>query len=365
MGPQFPKTVTEPARCGLRVFAALVLCMAAACSTPPRDQPAVAPPAAELVDRTAETGFRLDDVARQLRSADLLDGDGETAAASAMLDMAREKLPPDYQRERRYLDALQASVWGRAGDKRDAQRAETLLQSARAGLSDDPRLMGEIGLAEVAIRLGADDTAGAVRAATEALAAFETASALFRMADACREAAAGLFDYGMVVQARDIATRGARVAESIDEHTRALRAWLDAGVYGISLDAALSEEAFLHAYSAAYRTGRAPWRSVVVATAVQANFDGGANDRAVAWADRIRDADLGLWPNALECGLGDGAYALLSLRYALALPADSQRRKAALKTAIAALEAVAVPTDEAEELGTKARAALLQIESGK
>lgn len=363
---------TEPAIGGLRVFLFFCLVALAGCAangTDRRPRPESADSqAAGLDDRTDATGFRLAILSRQLQAADALDADGMTAAASAMLEVGRGKLPPDHVREHRYLDALQAAVWGRPGEARDAEKAGTYLRAALAAGVDDPRLLGEAKLAEVAVMLGAGHVDAAEVAGLEALAALQGAEAWSRLCDACREIASALFEYDRPQAASLISLRGARVADELQDDPRSLRAWLDAGVYGLKLDRIAGENAFLRAYAAAYRLGRTGWRSVVVATAVQALHDAGHHSSAVVWGDRVREPELGLWPRREGCGLGARAYALLTAQYALSLLAaqpGSPRLRDALNDGRSALENAPETDAATRALADRIRAALLQIETGK
>lgn len=363
----------EPALGGLRVLPALIaLLLIAACAAPgPKTEPAPTPAKTEpvpLVDRTAETEYRLEAVARQIRTANEFDADGATPAAAALLAAAGEALPPDHTRERRYLDALQAAVWGRAGEHRDAAKAASFLKTALEGAGADARLLGDVRLAEVAVMLGGLDYPSAITAGDAAIAAFEAASAWSRQADACRELSAGLFDVGLTADALRVARRGVETAERLDDHTRTLRAWLDIGQYLPPAEVVAVDEAFLKAYAAAYRAGKPAWRSVVIATASGVLYGAGHFGHVVRWGDRLRADDMGQWPDLKQSGLRSRDFAVLTCQYALALKREKSapsRLKPALVEAKSALAGFGRSDEEVDSLAQEVGTALLQIESGK
>lgn len=368
MGRKFlHASITEPALGGLRVVSMLILVLLAGCATTAEPKPEPPPKDVALVDRTADTEYRLDAVAEKLTSANRFDAQGQRQAAAAILATARDLLPADHNRERAYLDVLLAAVWGRGGEGRDAEKAEGLLRQVAQASVNDWRLIGDAALAEVAIRLGADDLPGAVRAGEAAEGAFALAEAWSRLADARRELAAGYMDYELQTAAVSVSRRGAELAEKLQDDARILRAWLDVGSYTDAGQPAAIDDAFLQAYYAAYRVGRASWRNAVIATAVEKLHQGQHHELAARWGDRLRDAD-GFWPNAKSAGLQWQTHAALSAQYALSLfgarPKDS-RVPEALKAAekyLAGLD----PADEAlAELAGQVRAALLQIRAGK
>lgn len=358
--------ITEPALGGLRVVSIWILALMAGCAAPADTKPDQPPKAVALVDRTAETEYRLDAVAEKLTIANRLDAQGQREASAAILSTAREMLPANHSREKAYLDVLLAAVWGRGGEGRDAEKAEGLLRQVLESASDF-RLTGDGRLAEVAIRLGAEDLPGAVRAGEAAEGAFALAEAWSRLADARRELAAGYMDYDLHAAAVGVSRRGAELAEKLQDDARILRAWLDVGSYTDGGQPAAMDEAFLRAYYAAYRVGRASWRNAVIATAVDKLHQGKHHELAARWGDRIRDAD-GLWPNAKSAGLQPQAHAALSAQYALSLfgarPKDSR-----VPEALKAAEKYLVGLDSADEaladLAGQVRAALLQIQAGK
>jgi len=359
------RSLTEPAIGRLRVILLLVVAaVLAGCATTPSAPEKPAP----LVDRTAETDYRLDAVNENLAKADGLDAEGDRTGAEAELEAARKALPQDHRRERAYLDALLAAVWGRGGDGRDPAKAAAFLKQSLDQSLSDPRTFGEAKLAEVAVMLGAEDLPGAVRVGDEACAAFERAQAWTRLADASRELAAGLHEFGLSVHAVRVSRRGANVAEQLKDDPRALRAWLDVGSYLPATAGAEMDEAFLRAYAAAYRVGRVAWRSIVIATATAALFGGGHHKLAAQWGDRLRDNEEGNWPNARESGLKPADHARLSAHYALSLhkarPGDN-RLKEALLAARKLIDEAGPADAEGRLLEREVKTALLQIESGK
>lgn len=362
----------EPALGGLRVLPALIALLLAACAAPgPKTEPAPLPAKTEpapLVDRTAETGYRLETVARQMRTANEFDAEGATPAAAALLAAAGEALPPDHTRERLYLDALQAAVWGRAGEHRDAAKAAAFLKTALEGANADARLLGEVRLAEVAVMLGGLDYPSAIAAGDAALAAFEAAQAWSRQADACRELSAGLFDVALAADALRVARRGVETAQRLEDHPRTLRAWLDIGQYLPPADAAGIDDAFMQAYAAAFRVGKPAWRGVVIATATGVFYAAGHFGHVVRWGDRLRTDDMGHWPNQEQSGLRSRDFALLSCRYAMALKREKaapERVKQALLDAKSASTGAERGDEELESIVQEVGTALLQIESGK
>ncbi|MCL4731512.1 MAG: hypothetical protein KJ044_13880 [Planctomycetes bacterium] len=319
------------------------------------------------MDRTADTAYRLASVAQRLVDADHFDAQGNRSEAASLLVAARDALPADHARERHYLCALLAAVWGRYGDGRDEIRALAFLADARAGTAADARLAGDVYLAETAVCLGREDAAAALTAGRAALDSLGSVQAWVRYADVCRELGAGYFDHGLRAEAAEVSRRGAEIAEELDEHIRALRSWLDLGQYLPPEQPAAMDEAFLRAYSAAYRVGRLAWRSVVIATAVDALFSAGHMALAGRWGDRLRDGE-GRWPDASSAGMHADDWAFLTGRYALALFASRRadtRLAGALRTAIAALQPLMEGDTEASDLHDRARAALLQMEKGK
>lgn len=360
-------TFTGPAAGRLRAVSVLLLVLLAGCAATPEPAPAPQPKPLPLVDRTHETEYRLESVAEKLTSADRFDAQGQREAAAAILATAREVLPADHSREKWYMDVLLAAVWGRGGDGRDSEKAETLLKSVLQSASSDARLSGDARLAQVAVCLGAEDLSGARAAGNAAEEEFTRAQAWARLADARRELAAGYMDYDLVADAVAVSRRGAELAEKLQDQARVLRAWLDVGSYTPADQAVAIDEAFTHAYYAAYRVGRASWRNAVIATAVDRFFRAGHNELAARWGDRLRDDD-GLWPNPKAAGLQAGAHAMLSAQYALALHAarpNDSRVAESLKTAEKALSATGGDDPELTELAAKVGAALLQIRSGK
>ncbi len=356
---------TEPARCGLRVFFMLLVLLAGCASPPPPKAPQIDPP---LEDQSAASDYDLATVSTALRNADDLDAQGNRIAAAYLVESARAKLPQGATRENLYLDVILASIWGRQGEGRDAEKANDYLQRVQAAAIGDARLRGDAGLAQTAVHLGAPNLQAAQASAQLALSGFAQAKAWVVYAGACRQLTGGFLDGGDAATALKIARQGARVCDQLKLPLLQLKAWVDVADLEAATDPQAADAAFLRAYSAAYRHGKTGWLSIVVASAVGAFHARGHHALAAKWGDRCRDDQTGELPRLEESGLQAPDYATLLGQYGLSLaaarPGDS-RKLALLEAAKAALEAVETPGPEIKALHKEVEGALLQSGSGK
>lgn len=360
--------ITEPARCGLRVFFILLACFAALAgcvSPPPPKAPRIEPP---LADESPATDYDIGAVDAALRNADDLDAQGNRVAAAYLVESARAKLAAGAAREGHYLDIILASIWGRQGEGRDAAKANQYLARVQSAAAGDARLRGDAGLAQTAVHLGTPDLPAARASAQMALAGFAQARAWGRYAGACRQLTGGFLDAGDAATALKIARQGAQVADRMKVPLVQLKAWLDVGDIEAENSPDAADAAYLRAYSAGYRHGKKGWLHIVVASAVGAFHSRGQHLLAARWGDRCRDDQTGQWPRLSESGLQAPDYAILLGQYALSLaaarPADSRKRES-LEAASEALASVPDPGPEIKALAQEVASALLQSGSGK
>jgi hypothetical protein len=321
-----------------------------------------------LVDRTEETAYRLNDVREALRQADYWDDQGNRAAAVAIYEGARAKLPEGHERERRYIDVLICATWGRWGDGRDEKKAMDARARAMEGMGEDLRLSGDMMLALAAIYLGANETGEAAIVASKALAAFEAAQAWGCYTDASREITTGFRDAGDSVTALKFARGGADTARRLGDSVRMLRAEADIARCLMPDDPAGADEAFQRAYFAVDAPDELPWRNVVISAAVESFQVAGNHALAVKWGERLRDSMSGDLPDLKQTGLRPATFAGVMARYALALHAlrpEDARLQAALEHAQRALEALEQAAPGQAGLLESVKAALLQIGAGK
>ncbi|MCB9934286.1 MAG: hypothetical protein H6840_01210 [Planctomycetes bacterium] len=338
--------VTEPANRGLRLLSACWLCLfLAACATTPNPPSEPSP----LIDRTAESNYDLEAVAAKLSQARGFERDGKRSLASAVVDTAVSMLPERYERERLYLQTIKATIWARDGQDRDSDAARALLDYVSSKAAGDGRLLGDVHLARVVLRLGDGDKVGAARAGDDALRAFSGAEAHARSIEAARDLAFQFLQADDPAAARSFARRAERDALRLDDDLLLVRTCLDVG--RIEAHTGGDPEACLTtAYEAAYRLNDLGWRNVVIALAVDMYSDRKDDRACVLWGDRLRDYDEGMLPACMDSGLYPEDYITLMAQYAFAMEAVDQaglRGQEARRLALAAISSL--PDDQRAE----------------
>ena len=359
--------ITEPANRGLRfMFVAMLALALAACATTPV-APEEPPP---LTDRSAESDYRLEQVAEKLQRAEDFEYEGQRALAVAIVGTAQQMLPPDFKREHEYLDVIKASIWGREGDGRDVGKARELLAAVSKVATDtnDRRLKADVGLAQVLLLLADGDKVGAARAGDQALRDLAAEDAHVQSVRSARRLAFQFNQVGEKAAARTFARRAYETAERIEDDELWLQTCLDVGRIEIT-SGSDADRYFLQAYEASYRLNSVGWRNVVIALAVDNYFGRDDLQACVRWGDRLRDYDEAELPTEADSGLYSSDYIMLMAQYSFALrklDKDSPRRQEAIRRALNSI--AALPESEQAawmQLAEKLSAGLLQPEGEK
>ncbi|MCB9893752.1 MAG: hypothetical protein H6839_04865 [Planctomycetes bacterium] len=365
-------TVTEPANRGLRLlFALLSLVLLAACaSSKGGGEPPANPEPPPLTDRTADSDYRLQDVAEKLRDAEELEYDGHRALAVAVVGTAQQMLPADFTREHDYLDVVKATIWAREGDGQNADKARELLDAIRKSATErkDRRLLSDVELVQVVLLLSSGDKVGAARAGDQALRDLTAEEAHVQAIRAARNLAFQFNQAGDKQTARTFARRAYETAERIEDDELWLQTCLDVGRIEIT-SGTNAERYFLQAYEASYRLNSVGWRNVVISLAVDSYFGRDDMQACVRWGDRLRDYDEAELPSEADSGLYSSDYIMVMAQYSFALrrlDETSPRRQEAIRNALKSI--AALPKEEQEGwmgLAEKLSAGLLQPEGEK
>ena len=356
--------MTEPAIGGLRFMLLLLLAVVAGCASQPKPKPEAAKP---LVDRSADTDYQIGEIEKKLQAASEFDREGKRQIAVAVLDTAREMLPPESERERQYIDVIKAGIWARQGEDRDADKAAKLLGPVAkfAVENSDGRLMADVHVARVLLNLGDKDKQQALQNGDAALRELSGIDAHVEEALTARRLSFEFIDAEDLHGAELFARRSFDTSRRLQDDRLILQNGSDLARLLLTTGGD-AEYYFNLAYEAGFRMSGAGWgwRNIVITAAVDAYFTHDDMKNCVRWGDRLRDRDEGKLPSLEASELWAEDYISALAQYAFAsrkLGKTGPRAREAAELAVAEIQKM----DESErgawdDLAEKLRSGLLQ-----
>jgi len=362
--PAHDASRTEPAIGGLRFMLVLMLACLAGCASQPKPVTETPKP---LVDRSADTDYQVGEIEKKLQAASQYDREGNRQVAVAVIDTARQMLPPESERERQYLDTVKAGVWARPGEDRDGKKAADLLGPVAKFATDhkDRRLLADVLVARVLLNLGDKDRQQALKNADAALRELSGVEAYAEEALTARRLSFEFMDAEDSASAELFARRAFDTSRRLQDDRLILQTGSDLARLLLTTGGD-AEYYFNLAYEAGFRMsgGGWGWRNIVITAAVDAYFTHDDMKNCVKWGDRLRDLDEGKLPSLEKSELWAEDYISALAQYAFAsrkLGKAGPRAQEAAELAIAEINNM----DEADrgawdELAEKLRSGLLQ-----
>lgn len=292
---------TKPALCGL----CLVL---VACATAPEPAPKRAK-FELLLDHTGDTNPDFSDVSERRDRALAVARRGDVESCAKILDAIRTAQTDDRLRDWLALDAMAVLVNDGRWDEVEGRLQSTELTEGRTRAEAD--------LLWAVVAHVADDDASAVYYATRALRSFTTLRAHGRYVSAALDVSRMFEQAGNINRATEFMRYAYERAKLMKERWWLATVCCETGRLYRD-DWAVANEKLSEGYLECVIGGFESQRQQIVTEAARLNTRHKRWDDVLAWGDRVRDRQRGVWPMPEDSGLSDDDWCALSACYLLA-----------------------------------------------